>query len=158
MSILSIPSTNSQSPTPQPTIAPKLCNETLQCESTTLTENKVYCDGFYGCTESKITASSITCDGSYSCSKSTLSTIEYLFCSGKSSCYNSTLAYSDGGVTCHGQYGCAWSKQLSSKTMGVNCGGYMSCMHANIKATGVTTIYINISVHCPFFLCSIHGS
>ena len=125
------------SPVPQPRIEARFCNETLQCESHSMSENNLYCDGFFGCTDSEIISDRITCDGAYSCTRSSLSTQSYLYCNGKSACYNSTRAYSYGVVSCQGEYGCAWSQNLSSTTMGVNCGGYMSCMHANIFASGV---------------------
>ena len=135
--IIIVQSQTNTNPSPQPTPEPRFCNETLQCESSSINENNLYCDGFYGCTDSEIEADKITCDGSYACLKSKLSTTSYLYCNGKSACYNSTKAYSYGVVSCQGQYGCAWSQNITSTTMGVNCGGYMSCMHANITASGV---------------------
>eukprot|EP01084_Bolivina_argentea_P162958 283539_1 len=142
------------------------CTDSYECSSDTISDDYVYCTGYFGCYDADITSTSFcNCDGNYGCYDAEIEMESgVLSCDGDYGCYRAHIVNGDSYTYCRGSYGCynadIWGYyiQLSGQYAGYGTSitlysdtettgyyyayGYYGAGYGDVASGDMTTVYI----------------
>lgn len=120
-----------------PALATTTCMTAYSCDSDSIADSWVDCDGYMSCSQTSIAANgnlpSISCYGSYSCYQS-----GYLKVISTSTDYG-------GAITCAGLFSCAFVDTIYNYWGSISCRGELSCFNSNVYF-GSSSLYKSIYI------------
>ena len=116
--------------------ATTLCNDFKSCEDDTISDDSVWCRGWFACYDATIDVSEYAiCGGQRGCQNASITTdTGSIYCDGWMGCLSSQIDVTgDGGVECRGRRGCE-SNSINASSITVSCEGEESCLYTNINS------------------------